>query len=401
MNSKDSPIESKLSEILGENLGSEGYDLIDVVPIPSRGDRMLRLRTLQEILDDYDSNAPQHGSGYFIHIRPKSQSVADSDCAKLWQCPEGKTTPVNVQESVYLPDGKMNVAFLFQNAQLLQKSGETTLARSIYLAILQASEQPGQAHLGIAQTFETELKVDLAESSYRESIAYCANLEAFIGLSRIMARKTKFLDAAETLERALELQQLNKKRKSDLHEMAAEFWSKVTPSDRSSTAEEHHLREAIELNPSDIRLKNKLGQFYLTCERIEEAKRTFQDAMVQAGRHDLALAGLGHCALKEGEKRQAHDFFARSLDINLLNATAILNLVRCAYEIKSYATAARLVKEYTDVAPIDTHLLYSLAGLQFHLGKLQAAEATAKKLLELDTSHIKAKELLALIARYT
>ena len=40
----------KIETFLGSKLNAEGYDLVDLVPIPSHGDRMVRIRTLQEAL---------------------------------------------------------------------------------------------------------------------------------------------------------------------------------------------------------------------------------------------------------------------------------------------------------------------------------------------------------------
>ena len=48
-----------------------------------------------------------------------------------------------------------------------------------------------------------------------------------------------------------------------------------------------------------------------------------------------------------------------------------------------YRGAARLVEEYMDVAPVDKNLLYSLAGLQFHLGRLEEAQKSAQRILDL------------------
>jgi tetratricopeptide (TPR) repeat protein len=90
----------------------------------------------------------------------------------------------------------------------------------------------------------------------------------------------------------------------------------------------------------------------------------------------------------------------QSLELELNNPTAIFYLVKCAYEIKSYATASQMLLNYIQIAPVNTNLLYSLAGLQFHLGRISEAKETTLKILELQSQHAGAKELLNMIERY-
>ena len=111
-------------------------------------------------------------------------------------------------------------------------------------------------------------------------------------------------------------------------------------------------------------------------------------------RHDKAWVGLGLCHVSEGTKEAAHDAFARSLELNLRNSTAIFHLVKCAYEVKKYATAEKLLSSYVDVAPVSPSLLYSLAGLQFHVGKKNEAAITARRILQIKGDHQGAKDLM-------
>jgi hypothetical protein len=68
--------------------------------------------------------------------------------------------------------------------------------------------------------------------------------------------------------------------------------------------------------------------------------------------------------------------------------------VKCAYEIKNYGVAAKILEEYIQVAPINIHLLYSLAGLQFHLGRASDARQTCIRIQQLNPEHNGARELL-------
>ena len=68
-------------------------------------------------------------------------------------------------------------------------------------------------------------------------------------------------------------------------------------------------------------------------------------------------------------------------------------------EIKSYLDAERIVSRYAEVGPLNANLLYSLAGLQYHLGKKDHAKATATKVLAIKADHKGAHDLQTLIQR--
>jgi Tfp pilus assembly protein PilF len=104
--------------------------------------------------------------------------------------------------------------------------------------------------------------------------------------------------------------------------------------------------------------------------------------------------GLGLCFVAEGDKEAAHDSFSRSLERNLRNSTAIFHLVKCAYEIKKYTQAERMLTNYVEIAPVSPSLLYSLAGLQFHVGKKKEALQTSKRILQIKGDHQGARELM-------
>ena len=84
-----------------------------------------------------------------------------------------------------------------------------------------------------------------------------------------------------------------------------------------------------------------------------------------------------------------------SLEKNLRNSTAIFHLVKCAYEIKKYATAEKMLSTYVEIAPVSPSLLYSLAGLQFHVNKKREASQTAKRILQIKADHQDARDLIA------
>jgi tetratricopeptide (TPR) repeat protein len=387
-----------IEDILGKQFQSEGYQ-VELVRIPKRGDRMVRIRTLEEALEEFDSDSTDGSIGYLVQLRPRQQETPDVYTPILNE-PSSIADELRVSsrlEGIYLPNGGLNLSYLIQNAELLFASGEYTLARNIYKTILDSGEKSAFAHFWIARCHEAEGQTEEAQKYYEESIAFNPTLEAYQHLAAILIRKRKDQEAAEVLERALSLKNISEQTQFELQKSCGNCWMRAGNFEKARNS----YLLALEINQEADETKCNLGALYLQVGNTTEAKRYFQEILSTSHKNDKALTGLGSCFLAENDKKLAHDYFAKSLDANLKNPTAVFHLIKCAYEIKSYATAARITAEYIEVAPINLSLLYSLAGLQFHLGRMEQAKSTVQKVLELQPQHTGANELLKLINQYT
>ncbi|OFZ21465.1 MAG: hypothetical protein A2X94_08125 [Bdellovibrionales bacterium GWB1_55_8] len=401
MNDQTHSIAHTIQTLLEPSLKRENLDVLDIVPIPKQGDRMVRLRTLEEALDDFDrSDDAGEVMGYLVQLKraaPGKPEKAQSPAPAPYAITNGEAPEPSAQksgiDSIYLPDGKLNVPFLKQNADLLFEAGEYTLARNVYKAIVQSGEKTAAALFGLARCYDIEGRIAEAQAHYEESIAYHPQVEAYQNLARLLIRQQKDQEAAEMIARALLLKELDEKQRFELHKACGNCWTRVN----HVVNAEKHFQKALELETAADEVRANLGALYLQNNRHVDAKRQFQDAVASNPRNTKALHGLASCHLATGDKRQAHDFFAKSLDIELNNPAAVFNLVKCAFEIKSYATAARILEEYVETAPISASLLYSLAGLQFHLGRYQDARATTGRILEIAPQHTATIELQAMI----
>ena len=386
-----------LQDALERHLLNGNVDIVDIVPIPRHGDRMVRLRTLEEALEDFDGN--DAALGYLIHVKPAAASAPASTqvSARTNASVESSPNDPAAADGTYLPNGRLNVAFLIKNADLLLTAGEFALARNIYKAILQSGEQPAVAFFGLARCFEAEGKLKDAQEHYEESIAYHGTLEAYQNLASLFLTEKREKQAAETFARALHLKDLSQKQRFELHKACGNCFTRANDPEKGST----HYSKALELSPGADDIRANLGALCLQKNDFEEARKHFQDSIASNPKNAKAQFGLGNCLLNQGDKRGAHDAFARCLELDPSNASAVFHLVKCAYEIKSYATATRILEEYIEIAPVNTNLLYSLAGLQFHLGRIEAAQATVRRVLELAPTHAGANDLSSLIDRCT
>src|SRR5258708_3550594 len=61
----------EIQAILDKQIKQGDLDVIDIVPIPMSGDRMVRLRTLEEALDDFSHPESSEAVGYLIQVKPR------------------------------------------------------------------------------------------------------------------------------------------------------------------------------------------------------------------------------------------------------------------------------------------------------------------------------------------
>lgn len=389
-----------IPQLIGQGLNAGGYDVIDLVPIPARGDRLVRIRTLEEALEDFESADTE---SFLVHVRIRengektieTEMVTETLATQDSEANRSQNAPT-VDDSLHLPNGKLNVPFLLKNGQLLFEAREYDLARNIFSTILNSGERSGLAHLWLARCFEAEGNTEQAEKNFTQSLAYTPSLDAYQRLAAIHIRKKQDQQAAELMERALNIKTLAPSIRFELHKACGNCWLR---SDAPKQAEEQY-KKALEIQPSNDSVLANLGALCLQIGRADEASKHFQIALATNARNEKALSGLGSCALARGDKRAAHDYFAKVLEIDLNNPNAIYHLVKCAYELKTYATAARVVADYVQIAPVNTNLLYSLAGLQFHLGRIADSQNTLNRVLELNANHAGAQELKKMIESY-
>ncbi len=381
-------LDQSLRENLKTNLDEKGYALVDLITLPPRENRMLIIRTLQDALDRFDSPDVEPTHCYLVQVKPKTQASATAS-------EDG--TEVDVAGAVYHDDGKLNIDYLFRNAEILLNSNEPTLARNIFRTIFLSGDQCARALFGIGRCYEVESKLKEAEQAFEESIAFVPALPAFEGLIRVLLAASRDEYAAEIAERALRSAAMDGTAKFELHKTAGNCWTRAKRIDRAVP----HFRKALFLKPAADEVQSNLGSAFLQDGKTEEARLSFQDALASNPSNAKASFGLGTVYLLQKNKEAAYKAFHASLVHELLNPMALFYLVKLAYELKEFGPAEQIVSAYIERAPVNANLLYSLAGLQYHLGQLHRARQTAQRVLQMDACHEGARELLTLLVSKT
>ena len=383
---------STLNHTLRAQLEKAQLDLIDLLPVPTHGDKMVRLQALEEMIQEMDHTKTEGILGYFIQVMPKRRSQESQD---MHLHSSDTPAPAWIDEQIHLANGKLNTLFLLKNADLLLEHGEHTLARSILIALLPTGDYQGTVHLKLAKSYELENNIEKSINHYEQSITYQPCFEAYQRLSSILIDQNRHKDAAETLERALHQTSLTHSIRFELLKAAGNSWTRA----QNIQNAERNYKKALDLMPHADEVRANLGTLYLQSGQLIDARRNFQDALASNPNNDQALAGLGMCYFNEGNHSLAHDYFARSLEIRINNPNVIFYIVKCAYEMKTYAVAAKLLGQFIEVSPKQVSLIYTLAGLEFHLGKMTEALSHAQEVIEMDPDHTGAHELIAMMSR--
>lgn len=376
------PLASRIAQELQTSLTREGMELVDLVAVPTGADRMVRFRTIQEVLTEFENGETADTKTYVLHIRKQRAEAAAAEAAAS-------------ADAVYLANGKLNGEFLAGNANILFQAGDYAAARQIYLALTKSGERTAEGLLGLARCFEAENKIEKALRAYDDSILYSPSIDAYRRYASLLIRTNRDQQAAEVLERAILMKELSEKHRYDLHQAAGNAWLRAQVPNKA----ERHYRQALDYHPHSDAVATNLGTLCLQQGRFDEARIAFEESLRINPKNDRAWYGLGSIHLSAGEKKAAHDAFAESLRVKIQQPQAIFHLVKCAYEIKEYGTARDLLRSYVEMSPFNANLLYSLAGLEYHLGDRLAAARTARTIIQIQPNHVEAANLLGLIEK--
>ncbi|NDG84055.1 MAG: tetratricopeptide repeat protein [Proteobacteria bacterium] len=373
----------------------EQLDRIANPPAPENT-RFIPVSSLEEVaMNLQESDDENRYEYYLVQIRhPKSKPAEPvREEAPAPRAPVSNVPADENAASATFKAEKDDVPYLSDNADLLLQAGEINLARNIYRAILKSGEASDLAYAGLAACSDKEGLIEQAIQFAWDSVAFAPNKKGYQILSQLLVQQGRDQEASQALGRALRSLELSIQEKAEYHKMIGNCLSRLGQNNEA----ERSYRNALELSPASDEVQSNLGSLYLEQGQVPEAKRCYQDAIAANPSNDKALVGLGLCFVSEGDKEAAHEAFARSLEKNLRNSTAIFHLVKCAYEIKKYTTAEKMLSNYVEVAPVSPSLLYSLAGLQFHVGKKKEASTTARRILQIKGDHQGARDLMSRI----
>jgi tetratricopeptide (TPR) repeat protein len=156
---------------------------------------------------------------------------------------------------------------------------------------------------------------------------------------------------------------------------------------------EQLLRE----NPKCARALCGKGALVADAQRWPEAKALFETALQAEPGYDVALAGLGLCAMVGNQEETAFDLFMQAARKNPENHRAIFGVLQLGYPLQRFSEIEDLLNAYLELHPASIDMLYSLAGVLFKQGKVSQARLEVEKILLFEPQNERALELQKII----
>lgn len=289
------------------------------------------------------------------------------------------------------------------------------------LTIPEASMNPLHASLTDLSKRITEWKVN-AENTQRQTLVR-QNEEITlpqvprateIGESVAMAAPSQegsdYLEALLEKVEDLKREKLFEEAKSELDKvvMSAGMSSKQRHRARCLEAEflvlEGNLAGAAEIyetilgeNPACVRALCGKGAITADAQRWPEAKALFEEALRAEPGYDVALAGLGLCAMVGNKEEDAFNLFVQAAKKNPENHRAIFGVLQLGFPLQRFSQMEELLNAYLDLHPASIDMLYSLAGVLFKQGKMSQARLEVEKILLFEPENERALELQKII----
>lgn len=302
---------------------------------------------------------------------------------------------VSRTDQVYQSNGRLNTALLIRNAKILLAAGDTKLAKNIFRALVESGESLGVAYSGLGGCYELEGKVDLAIKAYREAIIFEPTFGCLFALAELYIKKEEYSQAVGTLLRALNLNKLVQHQIFEIHKSLGSCYMQLSQPNNA----EAHYRKAYEINPASDHLHVNIGSLAMKKGDLSTALLHFKEGARINPRNAQAFTGIGLAQTGMGHKEAAHDAFACALGIDIHDVSSLYHLVKSAYELKKFDVVAALLQKYIAHNAVNSNILYSYAGIQYHRGMLRESLEECEKLLALNAEHEGAKKLKELILK--
>jgi Flp pilus assembly protein TadD len=152
------------------------------------------------------------------------------------------------------------------------------------------------------------------------------------------------------------------------------------------------LREGLTLYPHAVELHIGVGYARLAREEFAWARRSFEEALVLDGDHEDALAGYGETLLRFGQTADALRAFRRVLDLGYEDDLELmLQVGRALFRDGLVSEAREFFEIAARQAPESAEAVALVGFAQHRLGEDEAAIATLRRALQLDSDNAEAR----------
>lgn len=278
---------------------------------------------------------------------------------------------------------------LVKNALLLIDNGEFKLAINLLREVLSSSPGNVEAIKWIAYCFIQLKYFDKAETCYQTLTQLQPTEENIFLLAKTYYELGKDKQALEEFHRVLDLIDYESPFLFEIYKNLGNLYLRSGDVDE---AEEHYNR-AYTLNSHSDQLMVNYGTLELQKGSIQEATERFQQAIFLNDKNEKGWAGLALVHRLRSDFDLSWGALDKSLDIRFDNIVALKLCIQWSVEDMSFSRAIDRVKTYLLSYPDDTDMIYSLAGLLFHAGRIEDAKVEVNKLISIDPNNQDIKKL--------
>ncbi len=156
------------------------------------------------------------------------------------------------------------------------------------------------------------------------------------------------------------------------------------------------LREGLALYPNAVELHVGVGYARSAREEYAWARKAFEEALVLDPDHEDALAGLGETLLRFGQNESAVKCFHRILELGYHDdVDLMLQAGRALFRDGLIAEAKEFFEVAVQQTPDSAEAVACVGYAEHRLGEDDAAIATLRRSLQLDSEHAEARIYLA------
>ncbi|PWG64058.1 type IV pilus biogenesis/stability protein PilW [Sediminicurvatus halobius] len=133
---------------------------------------------------------------------------------------------------------------------------------------------------------------------------------------------------------------------SPAHMVTAEIYNQLDEADQAR----RYYQQAVRLDPENGAALNNFGRFLCARGERERAQELFERAADNPlyERPEVPLTNAGRCALQDGQKAEAEDYFRAALQRNPRFPTALLNLAALRLDDGDSLSARAFYERYLD-----------------------------------------------------
>jgi len=316
-----------------------------------------------------------------LALDPRSSSVRTELAGLLIE--SGRTRDAKTIIDGLLAEDPRFAPALLLRGRLESSSGqnaaaEATLQQAVELERANAVRSPTYA-VGLAQLVE----VQLAQGKLDEAVA---NSDALLALNANNP-------IARYMKAAVEVQQKNldgaEQRLESVVAEFPEYWpahrmlGAINMSQNQPRQALMYLRTAVNNNPSDGAARTQLAELYIHEGDVEAAKKLMESAPSAAVSDGLFFAFAGRVSQRAGVDEQAARYFDRSEQQTLTDARQLVDVSNMYMSAGEFERAVRVLQSASLDDPQGKQLQdYLLALIQVRQGNVQAAAASAQRLIE-------------------